>query len=156
MLEFRHLYGVYGAFVALVAEPSSAAVLCLLQVVGCQQTVDYGDFALCVELGYAVCHALADVVEVRSFAADNAAEDYYCVVSAVERHLVCAVDEFEAARNGLYVNVLRQCAVLFEGFHSSVKQRACDFRIPLSHHDAEAHVAGVGHVGRVVIRKVVK
>ena len=106
-LEFRHLYGVYGAFVALVAEASAATVFGLLQVVSGEQTVDYGYFALGVELGNAVGDALADVVEVRCFAADYAAEDDDGVISAVERHLVGAVDKLETAGDGLYVDVLR-------------------------------------------------
>ena len=155
-LEFCHLYGVYGAFVALVAEPSAATVFGLLQVVSGEQTVDYGDFALGVELGNAVGDALADVVEVRCFAADDAAENYYCVISAVERHLVGAVDKLETAGDGLYVDVLRQCAVLFEGLHRPVEQRSCDFRIPFRYHYAEAHVACVGHVCRVVVGQVMQ
>lgn len=155
-LEFCHLYGIYGAFVALVAEPSAATVFGLLQVVGGEQAVDYGNFALCIELGNAVCNALANVVEVRSLAADDATENYYCVISAVECHLVSTVNKLEAARNGLYVDVLRQCTVLFESFHRAVEQCACDFWIPLRHDYAEAHVACIGHFGGVVVGQVMQ
>lgn len=155
-LEFRHLYGIYGAFISLVAEASAATVFGLLQVVGGEQAVDYGYFALGVELGNAVCHALANVVEVRSFAADDATENYYCVISAVECHLVSTVNKLEAARNGLYVDVLRQRTVLFESLHRAVEQCARDFWIPLRHDYAEAHVACIGHFGGVVVRQVVQ
>lgn len=155
-LEFRHLYGIYGAFISLVAEASAATVFGLLQVVGGEQAVDYGYFALGVELGNAVCHALANVVEVRSFAAYDAAENYYGVISAVECHLVSTVNKFETARNGFYMDVLRQCAVLLKGLDRAIEQCACDFRIPLRHYYAEAHVACIWHFGGVVVGQVVQ
>ena len=74
-LEFRHLDGIYGTLVPLVPEPSTTAVLCLLQVVCGEKTIDDGDVLCGVEVCNAVCDTLADVVEMRGFAPDDTSED---------------------------------------------------------------------------------
>ncbi len=153
-LEFRHFNRHYGTFVALVSESSAGAFLRLLQGVGGEQAVDDGNLALGVEAGDAVGDTLADVVEMGRFATDDAAEDNHGVVTSVQAHLVGSVDELKAARNGLYVDVFGQRAVLFERGDGSFEQGSRDFRIPFRHHDAEAHVAGVGHLRKVVVAQV--
>ena len=74
-LELRHLYGVNGAFVALVAILAAATVESLLAVVGGEQAVDDRYLACGVETSDAVSNTLADIVEVRSLTANHATED---------------------------------------------------------------------------------
>ena len=150
-LELRHLDSIDSAFVALVAILATAAVECLLQVVGGEQAVDDRYLACGVEACDACRYALTDVVEVRSLTAYHASEDYHGVVASVEHHLVSTVDKLEASRNCLDVYVLGQGTVLLESLYGSVEQCACYLLVLFSHHDAEAHVACVGDGGDVVL-----
>ena len=73
VLEFCHFDGINGTLAAFVAILATTAILGLVQVVGGEQSVDDGNVLVGVEAGYAVSNALADVVEVGRFAADDAA-----------------------------------------------------------------------------------
>ena len=128
--------------------------MCLLQVVGGEQTVDDGNLTLGVEACDAVGDSLADVVEVRRLAFDDTPEDDDGIVAAVQTHLVGAVDELERTRYGLHVDVLGQGAMLFERRDTSFKECSGDLGILLSYDDAEAHVASIGDFREVVFGKV--
>ena len=141
VLELSHLDSVNGTFVALVAILAAAAVESLLLVVVGEQALNDRYLACSVESGDAVCHSLADIVEVRSLTAYYAAQYYHSVVAAVQYHLVGAVYQLKATRNCLYVYVLRQSAVLLKSLYGSVEQSACYLGITFSHNNAEAHVA---------------
>ena len=113
LLELRHLDSVDSALVTLVAQLATAAVLGLLQVVGGQETIDNRNLLCCVEACDAIGNTLADVIEVRSLTTNHATQDDDSVVSAIENHLMSAVNQLEATRNRLHVDVLWQCAMLF-------------------------------------------
>ena len=98
-LELRHLDSIDSAFIALVAVLATAAVERLLQVVGGEQAVDDRYLACGVETSDAVSNTLADIVEVRSLTANHATEDNHGVVTTVENHLVCSVNQLEASGN---------------------------------------------------------
>ena len=85
----------------------------------------------------------------------HASQDDDGVVSAVESHLVCTIDKFETSRHRLHVYVFRQSAMLLKRAHTSVEQCARNLRVPLSHYDAEAHIARVGYLVKLVVRQVV-
>ena len=150
ILEFRHLNGINCAFVALVAILATATVESLLLVVSGKQTI-YNRYLACgVESCNACCNALADVVEVRSLTANYATQDNHCIISTVQNHLMSSVDKLEATRNGLHVDVLRQCAVLLKSLDGSIEQSARDVLVPFGYYDAEAHVACIGNGSEVV------
>ena len=46
--------------------------------------------------------------------------------------------------------------MLFECGYGTFEQGAGYLRIPLGHHDTEAHVAGIGHLVEIVVREVMK
>ena len=113
LLELRHLDSVDSALVTLVAQLATAAVLGLLQVVGGEETIDNRNLLCGVEACDAIGNTLADVIEVRSLTTNHATQDDDSVVSAIENHLMSAVNQLEATRNRLHVDVLWQCAMLF-------------------------------------------
>ena len=89
-------------------------------------------------------------------ATDNTSEDDDGIKSVVLGHLLCAVNQLKAARHGLYVDVLGQCAILLQGGHRTIEQRVGYLLVPFSHYYAEAHVAGVGHIGYILVGEVVE
>ena len=154
--ELRHLDGYHGTLAALVSQLTASAILRLFKVVGGQQTEHYGDSARGVQAGDTLGDTLTDVVEVRGLATDDAAEDDDGIVTIVERHLMRTVNQLERARNGLYVDVLRQRTVLFERGDAAIEQRTSDFGIPLRHDHAEYHIRRIGHSRKVVIAEIVE
>ena len=50
----------------------------------------------------------------RCLATNDGAQDNHGIIAVVERHLMCTINEFERAGNGLHVDVLRQCAMLLQ------------------------------------------
>ena len=93
---------------------------------------------------------LTDVVEVGCLATDNAAQHDDGIVAVVECHLTGTVDKFERTGYRLDMDVLGQCAVLFQCADTAFEQGARNLRVPLSHDDAENHVRGIGNLCRVV------
>src|SRR3712207_4074329 len=154
-LEFRHLDSIYSTLITFIAKFTTASVLCLLQIVGGKQTVYNRNILHGIEMSDTLCHTLAYIVEVWSLASDDASEDDNGIEAVVLRHLLCAIDELEATWNGLYMNVFRQCSMLFERIDGTLEQGTCNFYIPFRHHYAEAHVTCIGHVGGVIVGKVV-
>ena len=152
LLELRHLDSVDSALVTLVAQLATAAVLGLLQVVGGEETIDNRNLLCCIEACDAIGNTLADVIEVRSLTTNHATQDDDSVVSAIENHLMSAVNQLEASGNSLYVDVLRQSSVLLQCLNGSVKQSSGYLRIPFCHNNAEAHVACVRNATEVVFR----
>ena len=52
------------------------------------------------------------------------------------------------------MNILRQSAMTFKSADTAFEKRTGDLRIPLSHHDTEDHVRGIGHFRGIVITQV--
>ena len=71
-LKFGHLDGNYCTFITLIAHLATTTVASLVEGVGGQQTIDDRYLALGIELCDTGGHTLADVVEVRCLAADDA------------------------------------------------------------------------------------
>ena len=133
---------------------TTATAPIMLPVVGGEQTEYHGNAAGGIQPCDACRHALTDIVEVRSLAPDDAAQDDHGVVAVVKGHLVGTIDQLKAAGHGLHVNVLGQCTMLLEGADTAFEHRSGDVGIPVGHDDAEDHVRGIGHVTGVVVRKV--
>ena len=136
-LELCHLDGYYGALVAFVAQTSTCTVHCLLHILCSQQSEDNGNVVGGIQASDTLRNTLTDVVKVRRFTTDNTSQHDNCIVTIVQCHLTGSVNQLERTGNRLYVNVLRQSAMLFKSRDTAVKQCSCDFRIPFSHHNAE-------------------
>ena len=150
-LELCHLEGVDAALITCGAEFATTSVHCLLMIIGGQQSKDHRNVLCGIESGDAKGDALADIVKVRRVATDDAAQDDDGVETIVLAQLLCAIDELEAAGHSLDMDVLGQRTVLLKGRHATVEQCACDVLVPFSDNDTEAHVAGIGYAGRIVI-----
>ena len=97
--EINHLDGCHSTFVAFVSQLSSAAVFCLLHVVGSNQTVDNGNVLSGIKPGESRGSTLTDVIEVRSVTSNHTTDGNYGIEWQL-RHLLCTIDEFETARHG--------------------------------------------------------
>ena len=90
----------------------------------------------------------------RCLATNNGTEDDNGIVTVVERHLVSTVDQLEASRNGLHMDVLRQGAMLLKRRDTTIEQSPRNLRIPFSHNDTENHIRCIGHFRNVVVGEI--
>ena len=84
-------------------------------------------------------------------ALNDTSEDNDSVKAIILAHLLSAINEFKASRNSLYMNILRNSAVLLKSTDATVKECACYIVIPFSNDDPEAHIACVGNAVEVVV-----
>ena len=106
LLEFSHFNSINSTFITLVAQFATATVLCLLQVVCSQESVNDRNLLCGIETGNSLGYSLADIIEVRSFTTNYASQDNNCVIAAIKYHLMCTIDKLETSRNSLNMYVL--------------------------------------------------
>lgn len=129
--------GSFGSLRTFVAEDTSGAVEGLLLVVDGQDAEDYRGGTQRVKLGDPLRGDLADVVEMRSIAADYAAEHEHGIVFL---HLEAAgggVDEFDGSRHCVKVNIIGLYARLGEGVEGAVAQCVGDMLVPVGGDDRD-------------------
>ena len=137
--QIDHLDGCNGAFVALVAMDATRTILGLLHGICGDEAKDYGNLTLGIQVGNALCGAGTHVVEVGRVATYHAAEGDDCIHLAALYKFCRAIDEFKAARDGVYGDVGWACAMAHEGFLGAVEQGGGDVFVPFRNYDAKFH-----------------
>ena len=111
-LQFDHIDGRGGGFVALVAVTASAAVQSLLHVVHGQHTEGDGHVPLDLQLRDALRNALTDKVEMTGISLNDAAQRDHGVHVGIFGEELRAEGQFERPRNILDLDARRLRAEL--------------------------------------------
>ena len=146
-MEVGHLDGGDGGFGAFVAEAASGSLLRFLKAVDCQHAEDDGDSAACVDVGDALRHSLAYVVEVWRVAAYDAADDDDRVGAERVDGCCCGVDELDCAGHLQACYAVVGDAGGVERADCAVGERAGYGRVPPGGDDDGAEVASACRLG---------
>ena len=124
---FCHLDGCDGTFVAFVAKHTAAALLGLLECVAGKQAVDDGNLSFAIQVGKTLRDTLADVIEVRCVATNDASDGYDDINEARADEACGAINQLEASGDGFDDDAFLADTMLHERLAGTLKQSPCDF-----------------------------
>ena len=83
-------------------------------VLTAEQSEYYGNVVGSIQSGNTLCYSLTDVVEVRCFTTNHTTQHDDSIITVVECHLACTINQLKGTWHCLYVDVLRQGTMLFQ------------------------------------------
>ena len=147
-MEIGHTYGRHSRLRAFIAQLPAGTVEGLLQILDGKHSEYHRCLSAGVEHGCSLRGNLADIIEVRRIATDDATDHDHGpdVGHALESH-GRGIHQLNGARDITRIDVLLACAGTAKHIEGSVAQSSCNLRIPFRSEDSALEIPRVNDPG---------